>query len=62
MISKEDFHDYLEDIKALEKRMAGEYARLTTLVRDPALNKTFQILAADESTHAAMIEQLEEIA
>lgn len=51
MFAKKDYIDYLEQVKAVERKMKREYRELAGLVETPAYREILAQLSRDERAH-----------
>lgn len=58
MLSKEDYKNYLEQMRNIENTMAGLYGKWADEVEDGSIKKVFNHLSDDEKEHARLVEEL----
>lgn len=61
MLTKEDFEDYLDQIKELEENMIGIYQEFAEKIEDADLKKTFNDLFEEEKIHSGMVTGLRDL-
>ncbi len=61
MLTRDDYVEYLEEIKAIEVKMAGSYRMLGDRLADADLKKAFKKLQEDEEKHYFVVQEMESI-
>lgn len=61
MLTKEDYENYLNQIKELEENMIGIYEELTGRIEEKDLKKLFNDLMEEEKIHSGMVTGLREL-
>jgi len=61
MLTKDDFEDYLKQIKELEEDMIGIYQELAEKIEEEDLKKIFSDFLEEEKIHSGMVTGLRDL-